>query len=720
MKDYIIGNIKKIIYESNNNPYKVCLFKVKETNSFECKEYVDKIINITGYFVDINYDLDYTLYGKLIEHNKYGLQFQVESYEIKEPTTIDSIILYLSSGVFKGIGEKSAKKIVEYFGEDTLDIIRNDYTKLTMVPGISESKAFKMHIQLEENSYNQDVILKLTTYGFTVKEAISLISKYNSRLLSIVEDNIYELNDIISFEKLDTIFLSRNLENHPYRIEALIKHDLNEICFENGDTLVDINELYVKMLSNFKSEFNSATYLSYINKLCDKKEIYKVNDMLILRDFYNSERNIYRTINIINSIKNRINTKKLDDEIYDYQIKNKINFSKEQIEAIKGSIKNNFYIITGGPGTGKTTIVKAVVKLLKETNNIQNRDIALLAPTGRSAKRLAESVGVGASTIHKFLKWNKESETFQLDEYNKACEKVIIIDEVSMIDVSLFDSLLKALNNDIKLLLIGDENQLPSIKPGDILYDLLRIEGIKSKCLKTIYRVKDGSYITKFANEVKDKKIFDEFDEYVDFKFIKSNDSQIMEYLEIICNKIKDKNIGIDNFQVLAPMYKGLNGIDALNEMMGKLFNSENKKVQVGDNYYRINDKVIQLVNDVDNNVFNGDIGYISDIYKIEKKTYVEIDFIGNKVTYTNGEFDRFSLAYAISIHKAQGSEYDNVVIILAGSFKRMFYNKLIYTGITRAKKSLMIIGNIDSLNTSVQTSYAQGRKTYLKTLIKE
>ena len=193
-----------------------------------------------------------------------------------------------------------------------------------------------------------------------------------------------------------------------------------------------------------------------------------------------------------------------------------------------------------------------------------------------------------------------------------------------------------------------------------------------------------------------------------------------MEYLEIICNKIKDKNIGIDNFQVLAPMYKGLNGIDALNEMMGKLFNSENKKVQVGDNYYRINDKVIQLVNDVDNNVFNGDIGYISDIYKIEKKTYVEIDFIGNKVTYTNGEFDRFSLAYAISIHKAQGSEYDNVVIILAGSFKRMFYNKLIYTGITRAKKSLMIIGNIDSLNTSVQTSYAQGRKTYLKTLIKE
>ena len=680
---------------------------------------IRKIINFTGYFMEINYDIDYILYGKLVEHNKYGIQYSVDSFEQKEPTTSESIILYLSSGIFKGIGEKTAKKIVELFGESTLDIIKNEYTKLLLVPGMSESKAFKMHNKLVENTHSQDIIIKLTTYGFTVKESINLVSKYGIRLLDIVEDNIYDLIDIISFEKLDNIFLSRNEENHPYRIEALIKHNIELMCFEYGDTLVNIDELFIKMKQCFNNDFNSSTYLSYLNKLIEQKEIIKIDEEVALNSFYESEKNIYRFITTINSIKNKINNTKLEDDIYSYQLKNKINFSNEQIEAIKGSIKNNFYIITGGPGTGKTTIVKAVVNLLIKNNKIDTRDIALLAPTGRSAKRLAESVGFGASTIHKFLKWNKETESFGLDEYNKAMEKIIIIDESSMIDIFLFDSLIKALNNSVKLLLIGDENQLPSIGPGDILYDLLRLDGIKSKCLNTIYRVKEGSYINTFASDIKNKKVFEEFDNYTDFKFINSSDDNINDYLKEICNRIIEKNIGIDNYQVLAPMYKGINGIDNLNNIMANIFNHDSKKEQVGDKYYRLNDKVIQLVNDVENNVFNGDIGYITDIYKIEKKTYVEIEFSGNKVTYTNGEFDKFSLAYAISIHKAQGSEYDNVVIILSSSFKRMFYNKLIYTGVTRAKKSLILIGSIKSLNDSVQTSYAQGRKTYLKKYIK-
>ena len=329
---------------------------------------------------------------------------------------------------------------------------------------------------------------------------------------------------------------------------------------------------------------------------------------------------------------------------------------------------------------------------------------------------MSESVHAPAYTIHKFLKWNKETETFGIDEYNKASEKIIIVDEASMIDIFLFYSLLKGLRINVKLLLIGDANQLPSIGPGDVLNDLLKMDFVKSKCLNTIYRVKDGSYITYLANDIKNKKTFDYFDnEYSDFKFIESDDNNIMKYLTEICNKIKEKNISIENFQVLAPMYKGLNGIDNLNRMMAEIFNPDGEKFQIGENVYRIGDKVIQLMNDVENNVFNGDIGYIWDVEYIDKKTYVTISYMGNKVKYSNGEFDRFSLAYAISVHKSQGSEYNNVVIILAKSFRRMFYNKLIYTAVTRAKQSLMILGSIESLNTSVQTLYADNRNTYLK-----
>ena len=354
--------------------------------------------------------------------------------------------------------------------------------------------------------------------------------------------------------------------------------------------------------------------------------------------------------------------------------------------------------------------------ILKDILDLNHEDIALLAPTGRASKRMAESVGAPAYTIHKFLKWNKETESFLIDEYNKSQEKVVIVDESSMIDIFLFSSLLKGLKLNVKLILVGDANQLPSIGPGDLLNDLLHISTIKNKYLNTIYRVKEGSYITYLANDIKNRKHFDKFPtNYSDFKFIESKDDDIKKYLSEIVNKAVEKGIHSENFQVLAPMYKGLNGIDSLNSMMADIFNPNSEKFVIGDKYYRVNDKVIQLVNDVDNNVYNGDIGYIRDIYYLDKKMVVEIDYSGNIVEYKSGEFDKFNLAYAVSIHKSQGSEYANVVIILARSFNRMFYNKLIYTAVTRAKSSLIILGSIDSLNKSVLTNYGANRNTYLK-----
>ena len=716
MKKYILGNIRKIIYESNNGPYKVGIFKVRETNDDEMREYVNKVIGFTGNFAEVNPDVDYILYGRLVEHPKYGTQFDVLNYEIKAPSDLDSLVLYLSSGMFKGIGLKTAKRIVERFGTDTIKTIKENPEDIATVSGMTITKARRMHDKILENEYNQELILKLNGYGFSVREAIDLITIYGSDLSRKIEENIYDLVEHIIFDKLDIMFLKDYDEMDKRRIEALILHNIYTTCYETGDTLVLKDELFIKMKRCFRGVFTVEEYLKYIDSLALKAKIVLFNEYVTLSEFYNTEKSILIDINRINDIKNTIKSDKIDTYIGEYEKINSITFNNDQKEAIKGAILNNFFIITGGPGTGKTTIIKAIVMILKDILDLNHDDIALLAPTGRASKRMAESVGAPAYTIHKFLKWNKETESFLIDEYNKSHEKIVIVDESSMIDIFLFSSLLKGLKLNVKLILVGDANQLPSIGPGDLLNDLLQINNIKKKYLNTIYRVKEGSYITYLANDIKNRKHFDKFPtNYSDFKFIESDDDNIKKYLKEIVNKAVEKGISSENFQVLAPMYKGLNGIDSLNSMMAEIFNPNAEKFIIGDKYYRINDKVIQLVNDVDNNVYNGDIGYIKDIYYIDKKLIVEIDYSGNIVEYKNGEFDKFNLAYAVSIHKSQGSEYANVVIILASSFNRMFYNKLIYTAVTRAKSSLIILGSIDSLNKSVLTNYGANRNTYLK-----
>ena len=716
MKKFISGSISKIIYQSNSGPYKVGVFRVRETNDEDVSSFVNKLISFTGSFNEINSDVDYIFYGSLVNHPKYGVQYQVDTYEVKPPSDIDSLVLYLSSGMFYGIGEKTAKRIVDKFGLNTIEVIKNDYPSVATVSGMTITKARRMHDKIVENELNQELIIKLNGYGFTMKEAIDLTTTYGKSLADIIENNIYMLVGEISFDKLDTIFLMNHSEMNENRIMALILHNIELMCYESGDTIVKSEELFIRLKRCFKGTFTSSSFLSYLHKLLDLKKIVILNDFVGLRNFYDTENEIIKTILNINKIKETYKDEKINKLISSYEKRNDIVFNDEQKSAIRGSIKNNFYIITGGPGTGKTTIIKAIVDILKDLTKLQYNDIALLAPTGRASKRIAESVGANASTIHKYLKWNKETGAFTVDEYNKSSERIVIVDEASMIDIFLFLNLLHGLRNDVKLILVGDKNQLPSIGPGDLLNDLLSFDNICKSKLETIYRVRDGSYIIDLANDIKNYKEFDTFsNEYSDFKFIESNDSNIKLYLTTMCEKTIERGISIENFQVLAPMYKGINGIDALNELMANIFNSKNEKYKIGDKYYRINDKVIQLVNDVDNNVFNGDIGYIKDIYTEEGKMVVEINYMGNVVTYKSGDYDKFNLAYAISIHKSQGSEYDNVVIILAHSFSRMFYNKLIYTAVTRAKKSLVILGSINSFNESVQTTYSTNRNTYLK-----
>ena len=710
---YIKGNVRKILYE-NDNGYRVGLFKVKETNDEDMTEYSNKTITFNGVFLPLSNDIIYTFYGKLVRHPRYGLQYQVENYEINEIDDNDGIIMYLSSGLFKGIGPKIAKNLVDIFGVETIDAIKKRDTRVLTVSGMTQKKFENLVTELNKSSRDEENILELSKLGLTTKESFLILKKYSENIKKILEDNIYLLQNDIDFKKLDNIFLKTESEFDKRRVKALIKHLIMTICFDKGDTIVNKEDLYVNINGYFSTPLDVSSYKTYLEELESENEIITINDDIALYYFYETENILANKIKNLSSTTSHISKKTLDGYIENYEKINNIKLNKDQKDAIKGSLINNFYIITGGPGTGKTTIIKAVVDIYSSINESKEGDITLLAPTGRSAKRMMESIGRKASTIHKFLKWNGETETFQVNIYNPSNTKFVVIDEVSMVDIFLMKNLFDGLLNNIKLIFVGDSNQLPSISPGNILYDLLQVKDIERTELSKIYRTKKNSYINDFANDIKNKVTKDKYESYSDFSFIECNEMHIKQMIKEISLKAIEKGINKESFQVLAPMYKGENGIELLNQVMQSIFNPENvdkKEILIRGIIYREGDKVIQLVNDVDNNIYNGDIGIIESII-IGQKTIMIVNYNGIKVKYDNKKFEEITHAFAISIHKSQGSEYENVIMVISKSFKRMLYNKLIYTGVTRAKKSLVIIGSTEYLNYGINRDYAENRKT--------
>ncbi len=715
MSDYIVGKIIRIIYENNTNSYKVGVFKVKDSSN-NLKDFVGTSISFVGNFNNLSSEIFYKLYGSIVSHPKYGEQFSVSSYEICNPTDDDEIISYLGSGLFKGIGIKTAEKIVNKYGSKTIEIIKNDPYALSKINGVSVKTSLNIYEKLNSLTQEEELISNLTKMGFSVNESVKIVKTCSLNLTDIIKNNLYILTNIVDFDKVDSVYKKYNDPNSDIRIENVITHSIKNVCYKTGDTLASIEEVYIEVLKYFNNDFKLSSFKIYLKNLIEQYKIYEFDNYLMLNYFYDTEEYIAQRINMYNKIKLNENNSKIKKYISKFEKKNNIILNDDQKEAITGSINNNLFIITGGPGTGKTTIIKAIVDYYDDKNSI-----ALLAPTGRSAKRMSFCIGTLASTIHKFLKWDKETSSFGVNEYNQSKAKIVIIDEFSMVDIFLFSSLLKALKDTVKIILVGDANQLPSISPGNVLYDLLSSGNINKKYLTHIYRTNEKSFINILADKIKNKELIDEANDYNDFKFIESSDNNIINNLKVICESVKNKNISLDEFQVLVPMYKGNNGIDNLNKTMQNIFNPNNNDLEemiVGDITYRENDKVIQLVNDVDNNVFNGDIGYIEKVNTYPKKSIL-INFSNNRVEYEHTDFDKFSLAYAVSIHKSQGSEYDNVVIVLANSHRRMFYNKLIYTACTRAKKNLIIIGQKNNFNYSITSNYSSKRITHLKEFIK-
>lgn len=720
-----MGNFRQIIFQSDKG-YIIGLFKVKDTDIETMKEHVNKLITITGYFHELIENENYYFKGEEAFHPKYGFQFYVKEYERVKPEDKDGIVEFLSSDLFPGVGEKLAQKIVDVLGEKAIDEILADKSCLMLVPKMGMKKANLIYDTLTKYEESHKMIVHLTELGFVMRDALLIYNTYKSNTISVIEHNIYRLIDDIeelNFIKVDNIAKKMDMESDSIeRIKACIYFIMKDLTFKSGDTYLVFEDIYNSVVKYLHIELDYDYFKELLLELKNELKIEIKDDKYYLMELYDATNNIVYKFNYLMN-KEKTKYKNLDDSIKQLEEFNGIIYNDKQRLAIKKALENNILIITGGPGTGKTMIIKAIVEIYKSLNKYSNSDleknIALLAPTGRASKRLSESTTLPASTIHRFLKWNKENNTFAINEYNPDFSQLIIVDEVSMIDIALMDNLLKGLTNNIKLVLVGDHNQLPSVGPGMLLKDLIESGVIDTVHLDILYRQKENSYIPVLAEEIRNDHLGDFMSTKDDYTFLACSGNSIIPNLTKICKQIIDKGYDYKKFQVMAPMYAGVNGIDNLNKALQNIFNpssDDKKEVKYGDIVYRVNDKVLQLVNDPDNNIFNGDIGIISSIKSgIQTKSgkvEVVIDFDGNLVNYQVKDLGNIKHGFIISIHKSQGSEFDLVVIPVTHSYHRMLYRKLIYTGITRAKKKLILIGEPDAFVNSVHSNAEQIRRS--------
>lgn len=714
----IKGNLKRVLFQGDNG-YLVGLFKVKEADD-ENSDIVNQTITFTGYFHEINEMDTYILYGKFIFHQKYGEQFQTESYERCKREDKDSIIEFLTSGLFKGIGEKKAKKIVDVLGKDTLKIILENPDNLILIPTITKKQADMLHNTLLDYESSYQTILFLTELGFSTKESMIIYNKYKLKTLDIVNNNLYQLTyDLpdLGFKKIDAIFLNKdNNLNDSRRIEAIIIYVMTEICNIIGHSYLLIDEIYSNALKVLNIKISEEEFIKNLNNLILSQKIVKEEEKYYLFEMYEAEEYIAKRIKYLVKKEDLI-IKKIDDKIRKIEFDNKIKYNDEQLLAIKSSQTKHFLTITGGPGTGKTTIIKTIVNLYQEINKLSYQsliqEVILLAPTGRASKRMSESTLLPAYTIHRFLKWNKETNKFAINEYNKSDAKLVIIDEGSMVDVNLFYSLLKGLKTDTKIILVGDYYQLPSVGPGQVLKDIIESEVVPVVKLNYLYRQQEGSSIINLAYDINSGNIDNNlFNQKKDLTFDEVGTSLVLDKVKEICTKHKKDSY--KDFQVLVPMYKTMNGIDNLNKAIQGIFNPKSPKKKeyiLGDVVYRENDKILQLTNMPDENIFNGDIGIIESIDKKE----IVIDFDGNLVRFTPSNFNKFKHGYAISIHKSQGSEFKTVVIPVVSGYGKMLYRKLYYTAVTRSKKKLYLVGEINALKRASLNNDSDIRRTTIK-----
>lgn len=717
-KLFILGRPIVSIFHNDSNMYSIVRVKIQETNL----QYNEKEIIVVGYFPKLNDDELYRFTGTMKSHPKYGLQFQVETFVKEVPATEQGIIHYLSSDLFPGIGRKTAEIIVEKLGVDAIKKIMDDPEALDAVPRLNDEKKMTIKQTLEQNLGLEKIMIQLNDWGFGPQLAMKIYQTYREETISLLTENPYRLiEDVegVGFGRADELGARLGIVGaHPDRIKAAVLHVLTDAALSEGHVFLDAEHVlpHVKTMLEHsqREEIPYETISKAIIEMREESKICGEETRLYLPSLYYSEIGIASKILDLlnhNDKQERFTKDEIRKAIGEVEERLEVSYAETQVKAIECALNSSVMILTGGPGTGKTTVIRGLVEVYAELHGLslnpkeyaQKEEpfpIVLAAPTGRAAKRLAESTDLPAMTIHRLLGFNgqeKEEETEREVE-----GRLIIIDEMSMVDTWLAHQLLKSLGEDAQVVFVGDQDQLPPVGPGQVLKDLLASNQIPTVELIDVYRQAEGSTIIELAHQIKKGNIPSTIAEKTtDRSFIKSSASQIASVVTQVVKSAIAKGQSIRDIQVLAPMYKGPAGIDMLNKQIQELVNpnpdGSRKELVFGDVVYRIGDKVLQLVNQPESNIFNGDMGEVVAIIRaketVEKQDLLVVSYDGNEVTYQRGDLNQITLAYCCSIHKSQGSEFQTVIMPIVRSYSKMLRRNLLYTGITRAKNFLILCG---------------------------
>lgn len=689
------GVIKRVRFYSEETKFIVAVFDSEEES---------KPFTITGNMSYVNPDDKYRITGEFIIHPRYGQQFQIESYQIILADDRDEIIRYLSSPLFKGIGVKQAEAVYDTLGDEALEAIKEDPSCLDLVKGMTERKKATIVSVMSHQDYDQEVLAFFMGHGISTRNIALIQSVYKERTIEVLQDNPYQLIDDIDgigFKSADTLAMKIGISPDDHnRLLAALKDAVIQVCFRSGSTYSDeasIRRMYFRNVPNALPE----TFDACLSELIDDHKIILEEDRIYPDDLYASEVMIAQYFDRFKrSVNEKIEEKEIDKKIDDVEEELGIHYDETQRNAIKAFLDESCLILTGGPGTGKTTIVQAVLKVYEAF--YPEDEIALAAPTGRAAKRLSELSGLEATTIHRLLKWDLHTNTFAMNAMNPLETRLLVIDEFSMVDTLLFSRLLEAAPHVFKILLIGDDEQLPSVAPGNVLRDLIQSKTLPVIRLNTIYRQEEGSGIVALAHEVRnDEYNEDIFNQYNDIHMMPCASYQVISYVTKIVEKAIEEGYDQSDIQVLAPMYDGVAGIDALNIALQGLFNPQDEfkeELRAGRRLYREGDKILQLKNRPDDNVFNGDIGTLVEINKKDGVHFptdtLVVDFDGSYIEYTSTDLNMITHAYCMSVHKSQGNEFKIVIMPALSDYSIMMRKNLLYTGLTRAKQSLFILGS--------------------------
>ena len=729
------GQITDIIYENEINGYMVAELKTQEED-----------IVITGYLPFINNGDTLKLAGKFVTHPEYGRQFKIETFEKIMPETLDALERYLAGGIITGVGPATAKKIIKEFGDETLHVLRFEPDKLSNIKGINLEKAIRISEEFTEKWSLWEIVGFLEKFGISAQNSKKVYEAFGKDAISEIEANPYMLLDItygVDFKKIDKMALDLGLANNDEkRIESAIKYSL-ALASNNGNTCVEKQNLitFVQNLLNVEPKDIENSLINLKARAKIEIENLEGIEWVYLNTFYICEKNIAEKLLILKQAKNIKKIKDFEKKFKQKEENINIVLSEKQKEAIKAVNDNNVCIITGGPGTGKTTIIKFIIELYKN----EGKKVVLCAPTGRAAKRMSEATGEEATTIHRLLALGKMEETLGMErvdyQISPIDSDIIIIDEMSMVDVFLMNYILKGLYIGTKLVLVGDINQLPSVGPGNVLKDIINSEAIEVIELNEIFRQAAQSQIIINAHKVNNGENFLETpkeeikDKLQDFFFINEPSmAKMLEDVVSLCSGRLKKYGNYDFFkdiQVLTPTKRGKLGTKELNIELQKVLN-QNKKTEKkhGERTFLIGDRVMQIKNNYDiywerknkengTGIFNGELGTISKIDDITKQ--IEIKFDDEKTAwYEYNELEQLEHSYSITIHKSQGSEFDVVIMCLPQAAPMLLTRNLLYTGITRARKLLIVLGTKKTVEYMIQNTETKKRNTGLEYKIKK